>query len=278
MSEGDRQGSAVRAPSPLLAALEYRAVGERLHTAQLMPLLRRLPKGDGHPVVVFPGFTASDVSTGTLRQLLRSLGYRTYGWGLGQNMGPTPRVVDGLVRRVLHAHDRQHRTVSLIGWSLGGIYAREVARARPDLVRQVITLGSPIQMAEGDRSGAQRIWDAVRRHHAPGFVREGREMDRPRLEVPATSVYSKTDGVVQWKASLIRTTDHSENIRVFGSHVGLGVNASVLFAIADRLAQPEGEWSPFSPPWWLRGVYPPAASLDPSRFADPVRADRARSA
>ncbi len=260
---GGSSEPAIRPPSALLAAAEYRAIAERVHFATMEPLLRRLPRGDGHGVLVFPGFMASDRSTGALRGLLRDLGYRAYGWGQGQNIGPTSAIVSGLTTRLLHVYDRTRRPVSLIGWSLGGIYAREIARARPDLARLVITLGSPIQMADGDRSSAQRMWEVMQRFHDEDFFGERmREVDRPLLPVPATSIYSTTDGIVAWKASLIRKTEITENVRVFGSHCGLGHNAAAVTVIADRLAQPEGEWREFDPPWWQRAWFPPSRDLD----------------
>ena len=256
----------ISAPSPWMAALEYRAVPERAQMAVMLPILRRLPRGDGHPVLVFPGFTTGDRSTEPLRRLLRDLGYRTYGWGLGVNVGPTPRILDGIFDRLDRAHERNGQQVSIIGWSLGGIYARELARARPDLVRQVITLGSPIQMIENDASSASRIWDSLRKHHAPGFRRAEREADRPLLTVPTTSIYTRTDGVVNWKACLIRKSDRSENIRVYGSHCGLGFNAAAIYAAADRLAQPADQWRHFSAPWFLRSAFPRARDLDRSKL------------
>lgn len=256
----------ISAPPPWMAALEYRAVPERAQMSAMLPLLRRLPKGDGHPVLVFPGFTAGDRSTEPLRRLLRDLGYRTYGWGLGSNVGPTQRILDGIFQRLDRAHGRDGLPVSLIGWSLGGIYAREIARVRPDLVRQVITLGSPIQMTENDESSASRIWDSLRRHHAPGFRPPEREADRPLLAVPSTSIYTRTDGIVNWKACLIRKTDRSENIRVYGSHCGLGFNAAAIYAMADRLAQPDDQWRHFAAPWYLRSAFPCATDLDRSKL------------
>ncbi len=256
----------ISAPPRWMAALEYRAVPERVHMSAMLPLLRRLPKGDGHPVLVFPGFTTGDRSTEPLRRLLRDLDYRTYGWGLGVNVGPTQRILDGIFRRLERAHERSGEKVSIIGWSLGGIYARELARVRPDLVREVITLGSPIQMIENDASSASRIWDSLSKHHAKGFRSAEREADRPLLTVPTTSIYSRTDGVVNWKACLIRKTDRSENIRVYGSHCGLGFNTAAIYAIADRLAQPADQWQHFSAPWYLRGAFPRAQDLDRSRL------------
>ena len=254
------------APANWKAALEYRAIAERAQLSALRPVLKHLPHGDGHPVVVLPGFTASDRSTLPLRNVLKDLDYRVYGWGSGVNIGPTPAILNGLVKRLDRAYQRGGRPVSLIGWSLGGIYARELARAYPDRVRQVITLGSPIQMTGADRSGASRMWEAMRRYHSPSFVRNERDARKPRLRMPSTSIYSRTDGVVSWQASLIERTSISENIRVFGSHCGLGYNASVIVAIADRLAQDEGSWTPFRAPWYLRGAFLPADDLDITRL------------
>lgn len=256
----------ISAPPAWMAALELRAVPERAQMAAMLPLLRRLPKGDGHPVLVFPGFTADDRSTQPMRRLLRNLDYRTYGWGAGVNVGPTRRILDGLFERLDRAHSHSGEKVSLIGWSLGGIYARELARVRPDLVRQVITLGSPIQMIANDESSASRIFDSLRRYHASDFDRSEREADRPRLVVPTSSIYSRTDGVVNWKACLIRKTAISENIRVYGSHCGLGFNTAAMYAVSDRLAQPHGQWKPFSAPWFLRGSFPRSSDLDRSKL------------
>ena len=210
--------TSISSPPPWMAALEVRALPERIQMSVLLPMLRRLPKGDGHPVLVLPGFTASDRSTEPLRRVLRSLGYRTYGWGLGVNVGPTSRILEGLVRKLDRAHQRRNEPVSIVGWSLGGIYARELARARPELVRQVITPGSPIQMIETDSSSAQPMWEAMSRYHAPGFRRAMRDVHRPPLTIPNTSIYSRTDGVVSWQACLVERTPTSENVRVFGSH------------------------------------------------------------
>ena len=258
--------TAIEAPSSWLAALEVRAFNERAVMTAALPLLRRLPKGDGHHVIVLPGFTTGDGSTRPLRRLLRDLGYHTHGWRLGANMGPTRETLDGLGALIERVHAEAGAPVSLIGWSLGGIYARELARATPDRVRQVITLGTPIQMIEQDRSSAQHIWNSLKHLHAPDFRREVRAAFRPHLEVPTTSIYSRTDGVVNWQASLIRRTAISENIRVFGSHCGLGFNTSVIYAAADRLAQPAGQWRHFRSPLILRGAFPGADDLDPGRL------------
>ena len=187
------------APSPVLTALEGRALGELGALQLAAPLLRRLPKGDGHPVLVLPGFTAGDPSTAPIRSILRRLGYRTYGWHLGRNLGPTPEVIDGLFERLSAAFERDGRPVSLIGWSLGGIYARELARASSDRVRQVITLGSPFRMDSDGRSAVSGLYERLAPRPPTGRRPPTRESDRPTLEVPATAVYTRTDGVVRWR-------------------------------------------------------------------------------
>ena len=258
--------TAITAPPSWMAALEIRAFNERAVMTAALPLLRRLPKGDGHHVVVLPGFTAGDGSTRPLRRLLRDLGYHSHGWRLGQNLGPTREILGGIGDLLERVHREARAPITIIGWSLGGLYARELARAAPHAVRQVITLGSPIQMIEDDSSGAEQIWRRLRHLHAPTFTRDVRAAFRPHLEVPATSIYSRTDGVVSWQSSLIRKTALSENIRVVGSHCGLGFNTAVIYAIADRLAQPAGSWRPFRAPLLLRGAYPRADDLDPTRL------------
>jgi pimeloyl-ACP methyl ester carboxylesterase len=129
-------------PSRLLLALEVRAIWELQAFFATYPLLRRAPRGDGHPVLVLPGLAASDVSTRPLRTLLKELGYAAHGWKQGTNNGPRDGVEAGMEARLTELAQRYQRKVSLIGWSLGGIFARELARRSPELVRQVITLGS----------------------------------------------------------------------------------------------------------------------------------------
>jgi hypothetical protein len=248
----------VDAPSVLLRVLEGRALYEFGTFLAASPFLRAIGRGDRHPVLVLPGFTADDRSTLPLRWFLRGQGYWTHGWTLGSNMGPTRRVVRGLEARLTEVHERHDRTVTLIGWSLGGIYARLLARRHPDMVRQVITLGSPFRMIDGDHSTAERLWNR-RQHRFSATDREELylpEDDRPPLSVPSTAIYTRTDGVVRWYTCIERAGDRRENIEVRGSHSGLGWNPAVLVAIADRLAQPEGTWRPFRPPLGTAHLFP----------------------
>lgn len=234
----------------------------------LRPLLRTLGRGDQHPVLLLPGFGADDRSLLPLRWTLRGQGYWAHAWQLGRNVGPTSRVVGGMRERVVDLQERHGRTVTLIGQSLGGVYARALARELPDSVRQVITLGSPYRMVEGDRSAAQRAWKQVEHLHDADLPdRHLREQDRPSLRVPATSIYSRTDGVAAWQTCIDTVREHAENIEVRGSHIGMGINPAVVFAVLDRLSQPEGDWRPFAPPAAARSWYPRPADWHERRNA-----------
>jgi hypothetical protein len=236
------------------------------------PLRLTLPQGDGHPVLVLPGLGASDVSTQGLRGVLRRLGYHVHGWRLGRNVGPTAKAVNGMRERLDDLTDLHGRTVTVIGWSLGGIYARELARQSPELVRQVVTLGSPFRLARTDQSRASWLYSRYSHLH----VTDGDvplERERAPLRVPATSIYSRYDGIVAWQACLAAPSPCSENVAVLGSHLGLGHNPAVIWVVADRLAQPEGQWQPFRAPALLRAAFPEpddAPATEPPPSADVV--------
>lgn len=220
------------------------------------PLLRRAaPRGDGHPVLVLPGLMADDYSTRPMRRYLRRLGYHVHGWRLGRNIGPTREAVAGMAARLDDLLQRHGRKLSVIGWSLGGIYAREIAHRRPDDVRQVITLGSPFRMTDPSESRAHRTYQRFSHRHIDGGKLRSGSSGAP-LPVPSTSIYSKLDGIVAWRSCLGDEGPCAENVAVIGSHVGLGFNPAALWVVADRLAQPEGEWRPFEPPRATRRLFP----------------------
>jgi pimeloyl-ACP methyl ester carboxylesterase len=245
-------------PSRWLLWAESRAAHEFAATLAAWPLLRLAPKGDGHPVLVLPGLVASDASTRLLRAYLRERGYDTHGWGLGRNLGPHRGVATAMLQRLDQLHERSGRRVSLVGWSLGGAYARRLAAARPDAMRNTIMLGSPLE-GNPRSSNAWRLYEAT----SGKLADDATELAAARATVssPMTSIYSRSDGVVAWTSSRLPSAPQVENIEVHGSHVGLGVNGAVLLAIADRLAQREGEWKPFAGRRTLmRPLYP-----DPDR-------------
>ncbi|MCV7231321.1 esterase/lipase family protein [Mycobacterium branderi] len=220
-----------------------------------LPLRRALPVGDGHPVLVLPGLLAGDGSTLALRRILRGLGYRVHGWRLGRNIGPTAQAVAGMGERLHDLHTRYGTPVSVIGWSLGGIYARAMARRRPSSVRQVITLGSPFRLTDQNQSRASAAFNRFSHLHVERAAAP-LDLETEPLPVPATSIYSRYDGVVAWQACLDLRSPRAENISVIGSHFGYGHNPAVVWAVADRLAQPRGEWAPFRPPAALRPLFP----------------------
>jgi pimeloyl-ACP methyl ester carboxylesterase len=246
-------------PSWLYLTDPARAAAEYGWLIAALPLRQLLPIGDGHPVLVLPGLLADDGSTWTLRRILRDLGYRVHGWRLGRNFGPTAATVTGLQTRLLDLQSRYDSAVSVIGWSLGGIYARTLARDTPSAVRQVITLGSPIRMAHESQSRAGHAFNRYAHLHVvPRDLPLESGLDP--LPVPATSIYSRYDGIVAWQACLDVPSARAENIAVVCSHLGFGHHPAVIWAVADRLAQPLGQWAPFRAGSALRPLYPPADS------------------
>lgn len=234
----------VRPPSKLLLLLEGRAMGELATTLLLRPLLRRLERGDGHPVLLLPGFMASDFSTRPLRRFLRDLGYSAHRWTLGRNLGPQGDLEERMDARLADLNDRHGRQVSLVGWSLGGVYARVLANRTPERVRSVISLGSPIT-ADGEATNSARLFEFVTRKRLQDIDPERLAEVRRTPPVPTTSVFSRTDGVTAWQSSIEPEGPLAESVEVPGSHLGLGFNPLVLCILADRLAQPEGSWRPF---------------------------------
>jgi pimeloyl-ACP methyl ester carboxylesterase len=214
MSNGHSRQAAVRSPWAARTLLREasRASVEFAAFVVAQPRLRQAPRGDGHPVLVVPGFRASDDSTRTLRWYLRDRGYHAHGWRLGTNRGPSQETSTALASRLLGL--AAGGPVSIIGWSLGGVYALELAGAFPDVVRRVITLGSPL----------------------PLVSQRGR-----KAPVPVSALFSRTDGIVPWRNAIGPAGPDRENIEVDGSHMGLSHNPKVLLIIADRLAlrQPE---------------------------------------
>lgn len=233
----------LRPPSLALLLLEGRALWELGAYYAALPLLRQAPRGDGHSVLVMPGLAASEFSTRPLRGFLRGRGYHAHDWKQGRNIGD-PGLMEPLRARLHALRQRRGRKLSLIGWSLGGLYARELAKLAPDDVRMVITLGSPFA---GDASNARRIYEFLSgRSSDSADNRAIRQRLREPPPVPTTCIYTRTDGVVAWQSCVECVTPIAENIEVPGSHSGLGHNPLALYAIADRLAQPEDDWQPFA--------------------------------
>ena len=223
---------------------EARGILEFNASLLLSPLLMRAPRGDGHPVLALPGFLASDLSMAPLRRYLAELGYNAHAWRMGRNIGGVAKMRAALLDRLAGIHRETGRKVSIVGWSLGGVYARDLALQAPEMVRYVVTLGSPFAN-DVRATNATRLYEALS-GETVGDNPELVQAIAGDLPVPATSIYSKSDGIVNWRTCLLRPSDTAENIEVyFASHVGIGVNPAALWAIADRLAQREGEFHPF---------------------------------
>ena len=235
------KATAVAPPSWWKLLLEARAPWEYAALLASRRWLERMPGGDGHPVLVLPGLLASDLSTIPLRNQLDRFGYSPYGWRNGRNLGPDLGLIKRLAERIERLHYSHKDPVSLLGWSLGGLYARELAKLVPESVRCVITLGSPFS-ASPQATHAWRVFKLFNRG-LPSEEAHRRLKDPP--PVPTVSIYSRSDGVVSWQASLNPTRPGCENIEVFASHVGMGMNPLTLAVIADRLAQDPQRWQPF---------------------------------
>lgn len=230
-----------------LIARAYRAVGR---------LGERGP-ADGEKLMVIPGFLADDRTTLGLQRALARAGYRVTGWGLGLNKGVRADTLHKIVDRVERFGGG--RPVILVGWSLGGIYARQLAKMLPDEVRGVITLGSPFN-GDPRATNAWKLYEFTSGHKVDDRERHmgGAISDSP--PVPTTAIYSRSDGICAWQNCVENDLPHTESIEVEASHCGLGHHPAVVYAVADRLAQPEGQWKKFDRSGFKALFYP-----DPKR-------------
>ena len=225
----------IRPPSLFNRALEGRFVAEAGALVAMLPILRlQAPRGRG-PVMVLPGFLADDTSTILLRRFVGSLGYRTRGWGLGASRGRMLDLLPRVTDRVKAFAGESGEPVQLLGWSRGGVLAREVARDRPELVARVVTLGSPVQGG----AGATSIGALIRRETGmtpAQMVQLMRQRDSRPIETPIVAIYSKTDGVVAWQACVDDVNPNVRHFEVAASHVGMGCNPEVFRRVAQALA------------------------------------------
>ncbi len=232
------KGSGLKRPEPGDLGREAQVLLEVPRLLLRLPGLRRQPRADGDPVLLVPGFGASDASLWALRRYLGSLGYRVRGWGLGRNNGNLPGLIPRVIERTAALAETAGATVNLVGWSLGGTLSREVARDRPELVRQVITLGTPV-------IGGPRYTVAAEAYERLGYDLGEIEdyvdqRNRTPIEVPITAIYSRRDAIVAWGACIDRLSDDVEHIEIETSHLGLTLNPEVYRLVAQRLAVARG--------------------------------------
>ena len=243
-------------PPAVLALLEApRALAEYASFTALTRPLSVGRAGHSRPVLVLPGLLADDRSTRPLRRLLNRAGYAAYGWRLGTNVGPTRRIISGMEAVLDEITERHGEPASVIGWSLGGMLGHDVAGRRPEAVDRLITLGSPLYIADPSQSRGSPFYNEYAAAHLPDYSRDSW---RPpgAISVPATSIFSKTDGVVRWHTCLHPPEPLRENIEVRSSHCGLGFHPAAAYAILDRLAVPTDPWTKFVPPAWLAIHFP----------------------
>ena len=250
-------------PKTIYSLTEARALLELAALPWTLPVLANAPQGDGHPVLLLPGFMGSELSLIGLEVFLRSRGYAVETWGLGRNVGFHAKHATALEQKIRHVHHKTGRKLSLVGWSLGGVFALYGAHQVSECVRSVITLGSPITVdPEGSASPpfVKAMYRLIAHPMGPAAhsmqPRAKKMRERETLDMPLSCLYSVGDGVVPpQEATVAGNPALHENIRVPGSHVGLGFNAVVLWIVADRLAQPEGAWRRFEATGPLGAAY-----------------------
>lgn len=242
MSDAEKK---INAPSLGLLALEGRGLLSIAELIAAAPYLAAAPRGPRHAVMVLPGLGADDRSTFVLRRFLAGLGYDVHGWGRGRNIRPADADLQTLADQIERLCKRSGAPVSLVGWSRGGIIAREVARRIPRSVRMVITLGSPF--AAPGASNVRALWTLLTgERYTPPTAQRVKQLAAP-IPVPSTSIFTRADGVVAWQACLEEEGDRRENVEVRTTHIGLGFHPPALWVVADRLAQPMDSWKPFKP-------------------------------
>ncbi|MFO1348378.1 MAG: esterase [Pseudomonadales bacterium] len=246
------------------ALLELRAPVEALSLLPTLPLLRKIaPRGDGQPVLILPGFLATDSSTYVMRRYLKRQGFNAYGWDLGRNAGLRHSTYLKLEQRVIEMYGQHQEKISLIGWSLGGIYARLLAHRLPEYVRQVITLGAPFNLAQpkstsdvGDVSSSLlKIYERLNPNASQDALFQGEPIWEIAPPVPSTSIYSEGDGIAAWRSCVDLTDESTENLRVMGSHAGMTHNPMIYYAVSDRLSQAHDRWQRFDASWAHRYLF-----------------------
>ncbi len=246
------------------ALMELRAPVEALSLLPALPILRRLaPRGNGQPVLILPGFLATDNSTYVMRRYLKRQGYNAHGWDLGRNAGLRNSTYLKLEQRIIEMYGQHQEKISLIGWSLGGLYARILAHRLPDYVRQVITLGSPFNLAQPKAtsdvdevsSSILKIYERLNPGASQDELLQGTPIWEMPPPVPSTSIYSESDGIAAWRSCIDETSASTENLRISGSHIGMTHNPMIYYAVSDRLAQTEEQWKPFDAHWAHRYLF-----------------------
>jgi pimeloyl-ACP methyl ester carboxylesterase len=230
-----RENAALSPPSLLLAPWrELRALREPWRRWRARRKLAELPRGDGSPVLVLPGMHVGDLSTAPLRRFLRGLGHDALGWRLGLHGADVTSTLPRALARLEELATERGAALALVGWSLGGVVARELARMRPDLVSRLVTLGAPV--VGGARATAVSYPYRLRGWDLDAIAATIDEANRTPIRVPVTAIWSRRDGLVAWRACVDSLTPGATNVEVGSAHWGLGFDPDAWMAIARALA------------------------------------------
>lgn len=236
-------------PVLMYSLLEARAFAEMAMVPFAYPLVNRLPKGEGKPVMLIPGFMARDQSMAVLRHWLKRLGYNVHGWQQGRNTGLSEDKHKKLGERLTHLAEQYGQPVRLIGWSLGGIQCRALAHSHPDLVNSVITLGTPFRLpgVKSVKGLVARLYDRVNTGNSSALTNPEAEWQHSP-PVPSTAIYSKLDGIANWDLCVDHPEgNQTENLCVLSSHSGMGSNPEIMLLLAHRLHDDKESWIKFDP-------------------------------
>jgi pimeloyl-ACP methyl ester carboxylesterase len=216
--------------------------------------LLRAPRGEGRPVLVIPGFTNSDNATFFVRGYLRRLGYEVHGWDMGTNSGLSFTTYAALQQRLHRIYESSGQSVSLVGWSLGGFYARALANQQADQVRSVVSVATTFCMPtpKAVNRAITRLYGHLNPYQQTDEFFRSSELWETTPAVPSTSIYSKGDGINNWEYCIDKVSARAENVQVYGSHSGLAVNALVYQVLADRLAQDPATWRAYAAPKFVQ--------------------------
>lgn len=228
MSPADRPAFPdFRAPDAAQRLKELRIVLDVASAPFRTPTLLRAPLGDGRPMLALPGFGAGDASLLPLRRFLATRRHDVTGWGLGRNSGDVEGLVDRLVPRLERRAEGAGRPVNLVGWSLGGVIAREATRARPDLVHRLATFGTPLFGPRASVAARAYSDDEIARIETLIADRIGEAVPRPIMVI-----HSRNDGIVDWRACIDHVTPFALNVEVDATHFGMGLSPDVMLHLA----------------------------------------------
>lgn len=216
-------------------AQEYASILNIARLAYLRSVFKQCPKGHGQPILVIPGLTGNDATTLPLRWFLKKLNYDVRGWELGLNYGVISQFLPNVILQAKRFYQERGEPIILIGWSLGGVLARETARLCPDLVSHVVTLGAPV--VGGPKYTVVNPFYRWQGYDLETIEQSIEQRNLLPIEVPITAFYSKRDKVVAWEACIDHTSNNVEHIEVNSLHIGMAYDPEVFKVLARKLAE-----------------------------------------